>query len=295
MSRKKKHNWTKMLTSFVGIAAIAYLGCCILLLKLQKRFIFFPSSLVENPPPELSLFYEDVWLPVKNSDHLVHGWLIPTQSPKIGTLLYLHGNGFNISANLDRALVFQKLGFDVLLIDYRGYGKSSGDFPSEKTAYEDAKVAWDYLVNSKNIKPQDIFIYGHSLGGAIAIDLATKTPQTAGLIIEGSFTSIREMIRYKKIYELFPIDWLLEQRFDSINKVKSLPMPILFVHGLEDRIVPAKMSQSLYDATTSPKKLLLVPDAGHNNVVSVSGETYLETVKDFYQLVRDRQRKLAQF
>ncbi len=278
-----------MILSLIGIGAIAYLGCSILLLKLQKKFIFFPSDRVENPPPELDLVHEDVWLPVKNDRDLVHGWWIGTKSAPRGTLLFLHGNGSNIGSNIDRAAVFQQLGFDVLLIDYRGYGKSGGSFPSEINVYEDAKVAWDYLVNARKIKPQDIFVYGHSLGGAIAIDLATKRPQTAGLIIEGSFTSIRQMIKYKKIYEIFPIDLLLNQRFNSIDKVKSLQMPLFFIHGAEDRIVPARMSQALYDAATAPKKLWLIPEAGHNNVISVTGSNYIERVKDFYQFVRERQ------
>lgn len=284
-----------MLTSLIGIGAIAYLGCSILLLKLQKRFIFFPSVYFQTSPANNGIFYQDVWLPVNDSDDLLHGWWIPTQAHKIGTLLFLHGNGANISANIYQALIFQKMGFDVLLIDYRGYGKSTGDFPSEESVYEDARVAWDYLVKSKNIKPQNIFVYGHSLGGAIAIELATQTPQAAGLIIDGSFTSIRDMIRYKRVYEIFLVNLLLNQRFDSINKVQSLPMPLLFIHGEDDRIVPVRMSQSLYDAATSAKKLLLVPDAGHNNVAEVSGRTYLETVKDFYQLVRDRQAELSEF
>ena len=278
-----------MLISLIGIGAIAYLGCSMLLLKLQRKFIFFPSSFVQHPPAELGIVYEDIWLPVKDSEDLVHGWWLPAKSPKIGTLLFLHGNGVNIGANLDRALVFQKLGFDTFLIDYRGYGKSGGDFPSEANVYEDVRVAWDYLVNSRKIKPQDIFVYGHSLGGAIAIDLATDTPQAAGLIIEGSFTSIRQMIQYKRIYEIFPINLLLHQRFNSIEKVKSLEMPLFFIHGELDRIVPAKMTLALYDAANAPKKLWLIPDAGHNNVVAVTGQTYDRKIKDFYQFVRDRQ------
>ena len=284
-----------MLISLVEVGSIAYLGCSILLLNFQKRFIFFPSSAVENPPAELGIVYEEVWLPVEESEDLLHGWWIPTKSRKIGTLLFLHGNGANIGSNIYRASVFQKLGFDVLLIDYRGYGKSKGNFPSEKAVYTDARIAWNYLVGSKNIEPKDILVYGHSLGGAIAIELATQQPQAAGLIVEGSFTSIREMIKYKRIYEIFPINLLLNQRFDSINKVKSLSMPLLLIHGEEDRIVPARMSQSLYDAANSPKKLLLVPNAGHNNVVGMSGETYLQEVKDFHRSIRDRQGELAQF
>lgn len=279
----------KFLFDVAGVGAIAYLLLCISLLLWQNRLIFFPSSVIENTPDELGLAYSDVWLPVSTkagSVKRLHGWWIPAPSPTSDVLLYLHGNGENIGANLEHAHRFHQLGFSVLLIDYRGYGRSEGKFPTEAQVYQDAQVAWDYLVQQRGIKPQHIFLYGHSLGGAIAIDLAVRNPEAAGLIVESSFTSLLDMVDHQGVYSLFPADLLLSQRFDSLSKIESLQMPLLLIHGTDDQIIPPRMSQVLFDAAIVPKKLFIVPYADHNNVGSVSGEQYFQTVRDFYQLVR---------
>ena len=199
-----------------------------------------------------------------------------------GVVLYLHGNGSNVGANVEHANRFHRLGLSVFAIDYRGYGKSQGDFPSESQVYEDAQLAWDYLVKQRGVNPNQIYIYGHSLGGAIAIDLAVRHPEAAGLIVEGSFTSTRAMVDFQKgLFWLFPIDWLLTQRFDSLSKVDRLQMPVLFIHGTADKVVPVEMSKKLFDAAPEPKQLYIVPDGGHNNVAQIGGAEYLQIVSQF--------------
>jgi pimeloyl-ACP methyl ester carboxylesterase len=199
-----------------------------------------------------------------------------------GVVLYLHGNGSNVGANVEHAHRFHRLGLSVFAIDYRGYGKSQGDFPSESQVYEDAQLAWDYLVQQRGVNPHQIYIYGHSLGGAIAIDLAVRHPEAAGLIVEGSFTSTRAMVDFQKgLFWLFPIDWLLRQRFDSLSKVDRLQMPVLFIHGTADNVVPVEMSKKLFDAAPEPKQLYIVPDGGHNNVAQIGGAEYLQIVSQF--------------
>jgi hypothetical protein len=196
--------------------------------------------------------------------------------------LYLHGNGSNVGANVEHANRFHRLGLSVFVIDYRGYGKSQGDFPSESQVYEDAQLAWDYLVKQRGVNPHQIYIYGHSLGGAIAIDLAVRHPEAAGLIVEGSFTSTRAMVNFQKgLFWLFPIDLLLTQRFDSLSKVDRLQMPVLFIHGTADNVVPVEMSKKLFDAAPEPKQLYIVPDGGHNNVAQMGGAEYLQIVSQF--------------
>jgi len=197
-------------------------------------------------------------------------------------VLYLHGNGSNVGANVEHANRFHRLGLSVFAIDYRGYGKSQGDFPSESQVYEDAQLAWDYLVKQRGVNPNQIYIYGHSLGGAIAIDLAVRHPEAAGLIVEGSFTSTRAMVDFQKgLFWLFPIDWLLTQRFDSLSKVDRLQMPVLFIHGTADNVVPVEMSKKLFDAAPEPKQLYIVPGGGHNNVAQIGGAEYLQIVSQF--------------
>ena len=198
-------------------------------------------------------------------------------------VLYLHGNGSNMGANVEHANRFHRLGLSVFAIDYRGYGKSQGDFPSESQVYEDAQLAWDYLVKQQGVNPNQIYIYGHSLGGAIAIDLAVRHPEAAGLIVEGSFTSTRAMVDFQKgLFWLFPIDWLLRQRFDSLSKVDRLQMPVLFIHGTADNVVPVEMSKKLFDAAPEPKQLYIVPGGGHNNVAQIGGAEYLQIVSQFF-------------
>lgn len=250
------------------LLACGYLSVCLLLFFLQNRLIFKPTSVIQKTPADLNLRYQEVWLPLKTGlagVERIHGWWIPAKNPKLGTLLYLHGNGINIGANINQAQQFQRMGFSVLLIDYRGYGRSQGGFPSESRMYQDAETAWNYLVKQQQVPASKIFLYGHSLGGAIAIELARRHPEAAGLIVQSSFTSMQQMVQRQSKYRLFPVKLLLTQRFDSIGKVKSLRMPVLFVHGTADPYIPANMSQTLYAKAPQPKQLVLVPEAKHNN------------------------------
>lgn len=276
----------KLLQFSIGMLAIAYLSACLYLFLEQKRFIFFPSTAIEITPADFNLVYQEVWLPVKNQGgkvERIHGWWIPGNGEK--TLLYLHGNGINIGANVAHADRFHQLGFSVLLIDYRGYGRSEGNFPTETAVYQDAETAWNYLVKEKKIAAKQIFIYGHSLGGAIAIDLAVKYPDAAGVIVQSSFTSMRQMVDNMGYYRIFPSSLLLHQKFDSISKVAYLKIPVLFIHGVADEMIPDRMSQKLFAAAPEPKQLFLAPEAGHNDVAEITGEKYFQVIRDFLRLV----------
>jgi hypothetical protein len=167
-----------------------------------------------------------------------------------------------------------------------GYGLSEGQFPSETRVYEDAARAWQYLVEERQISPQQIIIYGHSLGGAIAIDLAVKHPDAAGLIVESSFTSMREMVYRRNIYRAFPVDLILTQRFESIKKVPSLKMPVLFFHGTADSTIPVFMSEKLYAAAGEPKILVIVEGAGHNNLATTAGVKYTQAVENLLKKIQ---------
>ena len=276
------------------VLAIGYSAVCLFLFAAQGKFIFFPARAIETTPKDFQLGYQDVVLPIPTKTgaaETLHGWWIPALERSVNrresgkVLLYLHGNGLNVGANVEHANRFHRLGLSVFLIDYRGYGKSQGDFPSESRVYEDAQLAWDYLVKQRGIKPSQIYIYGHSLGGAIAIDLAVRHPEAAGLIVEGSFTSARAMVDFQAgVYRVFPIDLLLTQRFDSIAKVDRLQMPVLFIHGSADTVVPTQMSKKLFDAAPEPKQLYIVPDGGHNNSAQIGGAEYLLRVRQFLDI-----------
>ena len=195
------------------------------------------------------------------------------------TILYLHGNYRNIGNNLEHTLRLHKLGFNVLLPDYRGFGKSSGGKPNEAKVYEDAEAAWQYLLKQRGVQPGQAFIYGHSLGGAIAIDLAVHHAEAAGLITESTFTSMVEM--GKLSYAYLPVDWILNQRFESLQKIAALKVPVLLIHGTWDKTVPVKMAQQLYATAQQPKTLILIEGGEHNNSAAVGWTEYRDAMTAF--------------
>ncbi|MBD2260919.1 alpha/beta fold hydrolase [Pseudanabaena sp. FACHB-2040] len=266
----------------VGAGAIAYLLFCSLLWLGQRKLIFVPNRLLTVTPAALGLDYQEVWIPVGSGPDQLHSWWLPATAPANSlTLLYLHGNAGNIGDHLSLASRFQALGLSVLLVDYRGYGLSTGPFPSETRIYEDALTGWHYLIKDRGIAPEQILIFGHSIGGAVAIDLAVNTPQAAGLIVENTFTSMEAMALHQGYGAWAPVKALLNQRFDSLQKVSRLRLPVLFIHGLADLTVPPEMSQQLYEATPSPKWLWSIPGADHNNVFEVAGLEYDRRIRQF--------------
>ena len=253
-----------------------YLIACVALYALQAHFIFFPEQEIAVTPKVFGCSYEDVALP--EGAHILRGWWLAGSNGK--TVLYLHGNGGNVGDNAEHACRFKKMGFSTLLFDYRGYGKSDGDFPSEKSVYEDADRAWSYLME-KHIAPADVVIYGHSLGGAVAIETAKRHPNASALITESTFTSLADMSQRDRMHRIFPLKLLMTERMDSIGKIASLNMPILFIHGTADALVPVQMTERLFDRATGTKSLFLVTGGGHENCAATAGKRYAEVVLQF--------------
>lgn len=287
-----------LLVSLVTI----YTGGFVLLRLLQNRLIFEPTPLVLATPATFNLPYQEVWLSIPNSNkqtEKISGWWIPQTNSNSRVILFLHGAKGNMAArknsyNLERVAKLYKLGFSVFTIDYRGYGNSQGKFPTEASVYEDALIAWNYLTQEKNFSPEEIFIYGYSLGGAIAVNLCLQQPQAAGLIAESCFTSIKDMAKYRRRIQIFPLNLLVTQKFDFINKVKLLEMPVLFIHGMKDEVVPVAMSQRLFAAAAEPKELLLIPNAGHNNLTQVDSDRYLATLQEFFDQAVNQYSSVSQ-
>jgi uncharacterized protein len=245
-----------------GFSAI-YLTACLGLYLGQARMIYTPTASHEKTPSNVKLGFEEVRLPVAQGGQ-VHGWWL-TNPKATKTILYLHGIGLNIGSNINQAKQLYDQGFSVLLIDYRGYGQSSGPFPSETRIYEDTEAAWNYLTKTRQIPAKEIVLYGHSLGGAIAIDLAKRHPDAGSLIVQSSFTSMYDMAMQRPYNRLLPVNLLLHERYNSIEKVPTLKVPVLYIHGLKDETIGHRMSQTLYDRSPEPKQLFLVLQGTHNN------------------------------
>lgn len=299
----RKNDIDPLIARIFVVLAIAYSLSCIWLYLRQEQILYQPNHHIEPSSPrddDFQLSYQNVWIDVPNSSSQIHGWwfdvpktgqpviAIPNEpvniltSPK--TILYFCGRGGSKTHynNLARIKGFQQLGFSVLAIDYRGYGLSEGQLPNESRLYQDSQAAWDYLTHKRQILPQDLIIYGESLGGAVAIDLAVKQPQAAGLIVQSSFTSMPEQIKqFRPLLGIFPLNLILHQRFDSINKVAQLSIPVLFLHGTADTIVNPEMSGKLYAAATEPKTLFYIPGAKHLRLYQPGKDSYLVAIKDF--------------
>lgn len=273
----------KLLLAIGGVFAIAYLSACLYLLLRQNRFIFKPPTVIRSTPRSFNLDYQEVWLPVPTTldkTSQIHGWWVPAAKSEAKVWVFLHGNGSTIGDEVKRAFCFHQLGYSTFLFDYRGYGRSIDQFPTEVSVYEDVEIVLKYLTQELKIAPKQIFLYGHSLGGAIAIEMALRHPEIAGLAVEGTFTSMKAMVGHLyRQFGIFPVNFLLHQRFDSLNKVQSLQMPLLLLHGTRDGLVPAYMSQDLFEVAPEPKRLLLIPDAGHHNVSEFGGRQYLEAIQ----------------
>ena len=247
----------------------------------QRESIFEPTAVLQTSPARLGAPFEELRIPSGSGAERgdLHAWWIPAEKPDAPTVLYLHGNSRNISYNLENALRYRALGSNLLLVDYRGYGKSSGGKPSEAKVYEDAEAAWQYLVRQRGVKPQQLFIYGHSLGGAVAIDLALRHPEAAGLITESTFTSMQAMGELK--YDFLPAGLLLNQRFESLQKIPQLKIPALLIHGTWDQKVPVGMAQQLFEAAPQPKTLVMIEGGEHSNNAAVGWVEYRDAVSAF--------------
>ena len=246
-----------------------------LLLLFETRFIYFPSRVHEATPAGLGLPCEEARLTAEDGVRL-HGWFLPVRGAR-WTVLLSHGNAGNISHRLDRTLFLQtRLGASVLLYDYRGYGSSEGS-PDEPGTYRDARAAYRYLVEQKQVPPARLVLFGESLGSAVSLDLALAHP-AAALILEAPFTSVPDMAR-KTIF--FPLAPFVRTRYDNLEKVGRLRIPLLVLQGDHDEVVPLAQGRRLFEAAPGPKRFFAIPGAGHNDTFVVGGDAYWQAIADF--------------
>ncbi len=266
----------------IALAAVFFAGCAFIETK-QGEWIFSPAPGAWRGYNKDANVFEERWIAV-NATEKLHAWYAPAADKNAPVLLYLHGARWNMTGSSTRIPRWNKMGFSVLAIDYRGFGQSSMRTPSEASANEDAEAAWAYLVKlSPNNKH---FIFGHSLGGAIASKLALNHPEANGLILEGTFTSIPDMVKETK-WGFLPVGFLVTQRFDTLDRIDDITMPILFAHGTKDDIVPFSMSERLFAAAKAPKRFFRAEGGNHHNLTSNYFDEYSRAVKEHFGLKMD--------
>jgi len=249
----------------LGTAIYAML--CLALFIFQPRLVYFPMKAIAATPAAIGLAYEDLLLDT-GAGTALHGWYLPGREDA-HTLLFLHGNAGNISHRLDSLRLFNSLGLNILIFDYSGFGQSGGTAGEQQT-YDDARIAWNYLTDTRGVAPGRIILFGRSLGGGVATWLATqKTP--GGLILESSFTSVPALAQ--KYYPMFPVRWLARIRYDNAARLPSVRCPVLIAHSRDDELVPVSHGRALFALARDPKSFLEMR-GGHNNGFMVSGQSY---------------------
>ncbi len=271
----------RALISLLTIAASVYVLLSLVLYLLQGKMVFLsnlPGRALTASPGDIGLEYEDVYLTTLDDERL-HGWYVPATISR-GVIVFFHGNAGNISHRLDSIGIFHQLGLDTLIIDYRGYGQSTGK-TTEQGTYLDAQAAWSYLVDERGIAADQIIIFGRSLGGAVGAWLgAQHTP--AAVIIESSFSSGVDMAR--RLYPFLPVRLITRLRYPVAEYASHLDCPVLVVHSRDDEIIPFAMGQSIY-AAVKQRKSFLELRGDHNNGIFISRQDYLRGLDGFIESV----------
>ena len=268
-------NFITLLKMPLTALAGGYIVLIVLMSIFQSKLIYFPYTNIDRDPQSIGLEYESIIL--KSSDETeLHAWYIPKKGAKI-TLLFLHGNAGNISHRLDSIKIFNSLGMNVFIFDYRGYGHSKGS-ANEQNTYDDAKSAWDYLLKNKNLKAEDIIIFGRSLGGAIATNLG-HTLKPKGIILESTFTSVKEFA--SDVYPFLP-KFLIHFNYETTKYLKDINYPVLVIHSEDDDIIPFKHGEAVFKSANEPKTFVKIR-GDHNSGFFLSYDIYVAALKNFLE------------
>jgi uncharacterized protein len=272
--------WRILALAAMGLAALT--GCAALDTR-QGQWIFNPTARSWGDTDSAISAMQERWIDytsaITGQGVKLHAVVNPATQADAPVLLYLHGARWSVSGSAFRIARMQELGFTVVAVDYRGFGKTSQDTPHEKMAYEDAAAAWQWMAAAYPGKPR--YIFGHSLGGAIAIDLASKVTDEAGTIVEGTFTSIPDVASTMR-WGWLPVRPLITQRFESIKKVATIGSPLLVVHGSNDTVVRPALGRQLFDAAVGLKRFVLVDGGSHSNTNSVGQSAYRSALLEMF-------------
>lgn len=270
-----------------ALVAMALVAGCGAFDEQQRRWVFQPGQRTWAGGSSQLKGMQDVWIEFSSlsdgSPAKLHALWVPQANPRAPGLLYLHGARWDVRSSAARIRRMHALGFSVLAVDYRGFGDSSAALPSEATAVEDARQAWDWLGARLSAAPR--YIFGHSLGGAIAVQLATdaRTEGLAGLMLEGTFTSVPDVFG-TMAWGWLPIGPFITQRFDSFARIERLHVPLLVVHGSDDTLIRPELGRALYERAPEPKRFVLVKGGAHHNTNAVGQAQYRQAMGELFGL-----------
>jgi len=266
----------RVIINLLIAAAVAYALMILFVFLYQPRLVYFPQVEREltATPRAAGLDYEDVTLTTADNVKL-HGWWVPSRNAR-GTILLMHGNAGNISHRLGYLTMFNRLGYSVLLFDYRGYGKSGGH-PDEEGTYRDAEAAWLHLAATRNVAPRDIVMVAESLGGGVATWLALKYPPRA-LVLASTFRSVPDL--GAQIYPWLPVRLLARITYDNLARIARVDAPVLIAHSCDDDVIPFAHGEALFAAAREPKQMLVLA-GGHNDGFLFTRDAWIAAVGAF--------------
>jgi uncharacterized protein len=261
--------------AIVAVVVVVLYAALLTAIYFGRNKLLFPGAgIAAHSVDPASTFpgVEDLKIPVDGGTY-AHAWWIPSQSGTVQTLLYFHGNGYALEDELrEEAPTLYQDRANLLLVDYRGYGTSSPIKTTAETTAADARAAFRYLTDQRRIAPSNIWIVGRSIGAAVAVRLATETPDAGGVILITPTTNTADVEPYRKLIK--PMVWLgLAKEYDSRNRMPQIHIPVTIVAGSLDEIAPPWMAQELFDKANDPKSIKIINGAGHNDMFTVAGRT----------------------
>src|SRR5262249_44302780 len=247
--------------------------------KLEFLVTYHPRSYSPGPQWEPPANGENVWFSLATGER-IHGWFVRAiQAPAVATVLYCHGNGGDLTdvGWIAKELSNRKL--DVLIFDYRGYGRSDGRLTDEWGLYADADAAYEYLTRERGVKVERLVLHGQSLGSTAAIDVASRRP-CAALIVESGLSSASDMGAVAFPWLPRWLHFLSTNRFESARKIASVSCPVFVTHGTKDDVIPVEQGHKLYESAPEPKQLVIV-ESGDHNLPGNGGSKYFDQLSDF--------------
>lgn len=269
-----------LLPAFLALVILTIIGCAMI-----TSFVFLPQKEVEATPAERNIPYKEVWFQTPDGV-ILNAWFV-NGDPGMPLLLFFHGNGGNLSHNVDYLALLHKRGFPIFIFDYRGYGKSGGQPLEEEDLYQDARGALSYI-EGLGWRRERMIYFGQSMGASVALQLALEAPP-AGLVMESSFTRMSDIIRYTSPFGYYTIGWWgIDLSFDNIAKIREVEVPLLMIHGERDHVVPLQMTLRLFELAAEPKKLFIIKGGGHCDVLRLDSSAYLAAWNGYLEMITHR-------